>query len=117
MAERFHALDRIEQYLIEWAAWMRQSAEVRGYPRSIPGLQTGGASQHFEDLCEAVDRRVVIATDAAIGDLPPAQSCAIHHAYLAAVWRFPRLDHETLLTQAKAGVAEGLRRRHVWMGE
>jgi hypothetical protein len=116
MVERFHELDRVEQYLVEWAAWMRESAEVRGYPRSIPGLQSGGASQHFDELCEAVDRRVALATDAAVNDLPPVQVCAIHCAYLAAVWRFRR-PLEEILPVAKDGVATGLRKRHIWMGE
>lgn len=117
MRDTFHALDRLEEYLISWASWMRRAEEVRGYPRRAQLLETGGASKSFEDMCDDLDNRLAVATDAAIGDLPPAQQCAIHTAYLGAVYRFPRCNFEALLQDAKEGVAAGLRKRHIWMGE
>ena len=117
MTDRFHYLDRVEQCLIDWASYMRQASEVRGFPKSIPGLQNGGASQSFNELCDAVDRRVALATDAAINDLPPDQACAIHCMYLGAKYRFDHLTFELVLAQARDGVAAGLRKRHIWLGE
>ena len=81
----------IDYWLTQWALWMRGGDSRKlGYPRCSLGIATGGASEQFEDLVERADRKSVRATDAAIRSLSLEAQSAIHHIYLAAVFRMRR---------------------------
>jgi len=77
----------VEYWLGQWARWMRHSSNRLGYPSRSIGLASGGASEHFDDLVERADHKTVRAVDAAIRSLPLDQQAAIHHVWLAAVFR------------------------------
>jgi len=107
----------VDYVLVIWARWMRGYQAGIGFRNRSVGLETGGNSQTFDAMCEDADRALAKATNAAIEDLPPAQECAIHNAYLGAVWRFPRDNYAQTLEAAKLSVVIGLRRRHLWTWE
>lgn len=109
--ERFHAPDQTERLLLDWARWMRRGVLTGGYLNSAVGCVGGGYSTSFEDMLEATQVRIDRTIDAIIHGLPPAQICALHHAYLNAVYRFR--DFEPTLLQAKAQVGIEARRRGV----
>lgn len=115
--ERFHEMDHVEACLVDWARFLRGYNPVDGYPGRSDVLGTGGASKSFDAMCEASDMKIARITDTVIGDLPANQQCALHHAYLNAVWRFMRNDYEAVLAAAKNRVRDGLRARGVWLGE
>lgn len=64
---------------------------------------------------ENADLEAAQATDAAIGDLTPVERAAIHHAYLDAVYRFPREQFEVVLARAEQRVQESLERKGVFV--
>ena len=104
-------VDRLESFLLDWSRWMRSGETVAGLPRASIGMSSGGASEHFDDMIDRVDRHIASVTNTVIEDLPAAQQCALHHAYLHAVFRFR--DYETTLTLAKGAVRLGLKLRHI----
>lgn len=104
--------DRLEDVLRNWSAWMRAYEPVDAYPAHSAVLSTGGASQTFEVMCEALDAWLAKATDAAIQDLSAVQRCAIHHEYLSAVFRF-REDFQKALESARSALRAKLVLRHV----
>ena len=110
----FGSPERVEWHLWNWAKWMRSGANKQAAPRESSGLTSGGASQNFDDMVEAVDRRVAATMNVIIDDLPPAQGAAIHHEYLRAVYGFPRGNFDALLIEAKAGIGRGLAKKGVW---
>lgn len=79
---------------------------------SLSAVQTmveyGCGSKDWDDLADEVDRRCARAVDAVIRGLPPAQSAALMHAYLHAVFRFPRDNYDALLAAAREAVDNGL---------
>ena len=116
-AETFHELDYVEQALLDWARYMRADEPVKGFPRSVPGLSNGGASQSFEDMCDAMDMKLARTVDAVIRDLHPTEQAVLMHTYLAAVWRFNRADAEEVLVSAKENVRVGLKRKGYYLGD
>lgn len=78
---------------------------------------TGLPNYIFDDQAqyEGADLVAAEATDAAIADLTPIEACAIHHAYLAAVFRFRRSNFEHVLNQAEKHVQESLIRRGIFV--
>ena len=110
----FGSPERVEWHLWNWSKWMRSGANKQAAPRESSGLTSGGASQNFDDMVEAVDRRVAATMNVIIDDLPPAQSAAVHHEYLHSVYRFPRGNFAALLAEAKLGVGHGLAKKGVW---
>ena len=114
--ETFHELDYVEQALLDWARWMRSDEPVKGFPRAVPGLSNGGASQSFDDMCDAMDIQLAKTVDAVVRDLTPVERAALHNAYLAAVWRFGKGADEAL-ARAKDKVRDGLKRKGYYLGE
>lgn len=110
----FGAPERVEYHLQNWRDWKRSGTAVEGYRGTSTGMSDGGSSQHFDDLVEASDRRCALITETLIADLPVAQSSAVHHAYLAAVFRFGRGELPALLDQARAKIGRGLAAKGVW---
>ena len=115
-AETFHELDYVEQALLDWARYMRTDEPVKGFPRSVPGLSNGGASQSFEDMCDAMDIQLARTTDAVIRGLNHIEQAVLHNTYLAAVWRFGSADPEAILIVAKDKVRVGLKKKGYYLG-
>jgi hypothetical protein len=107
-------LDYLEIHLYEWARWMRSGLAVQTYGKQAVGLSNGGASQDFDDMLEAEQRRIAAVVDSVINDLPPIQRMAIHHRYLHAVFRLK--GYVQALKEAKVALRVGLRRKHIWLG-
>lgn len=105
--------DRLEECLCNWARWMRGSTAVRGLPTKSTVLQSGGASQSFDDMCEDLDEWLARTTDTAIADLPEDQRCAVHHRYLLAVFRFR--DYTSALERAHVAVRKALQSKNVYL--
>jgi len=105
----------LERHLVTWARWMRSGEWVAGHSHSSAVISSGGASEHFDDMLEATERRIAKVTDSVIADLANDQRAAIHHAYLHAVYRLK--NYMETLEAGRQAVALGLRRRGVWMGE
>lgn len=106
-----------EQYLDRWARWMRMGGKPVGCPGKASGglngytIHTGDADYEYEEC------RGAAITNAVINDLPIVEQCALHHAYLDAVYRFTdRLRFEVALERAVSHVSAGLLRKGIWLG-
>ena len=113
----------LEGYLMAWASWMRRSSDGC-LPGRCPRDSCGGIFQGYatldRDSMKAMDKMehsISASVDSIIQSLAPAPRCALNHAYLHAVYRFPRVDYSQALAAGKRQVEAGLRRRHVWLGE
>lgn len=87
-------LDRLEYLLENWAHYMRQPSHKLGYPSRSLCICSGGAASDdaFESMCDDMDTGHAITLDAMIDSLPPAQSCAIHHKWLHAVYKMRDIE-------------------------
>ena len=84
------------------------------YPTHSTGMVSGGASESFDDMCDRSECRIAKVVGVIIEGLPAAQSRALHHKYLHAVYRFR--DASALsyaLAQAKDNLRAGLKARHL----
>jgi len=106
--------DRLEAHLDNWTRWMKSDVLTDGYRNRSTGFIAGGYSAEFEDLMDAADIRCAMAVDALIRSLEAPQQAAIHHAYLRAVFRFPRASLENLLERAKAALRLGMDARGIY---
>jgi hypothetical protein len=100
-----------------WAAWMRSEAWGRGYPSHSSFLASGGVAGEdaFGDLCDKADGQAIVVLDALINDLPAILRAAVHHRWLAAVFRFRPGIYERALAEAVEMLDHGMRK---WgMGE
>lgn len=110
------AIEYCEQLLHQWARWMRHASEVRGYPSRSCGIQCGGASKSLDELGDEMDAQLVRSMDAVIADLPHVERAAVHHQWLAAVWRL-REPQSVVYRRAQQNIIAGMRRRGWWMGD
>lgn len=107
-------LESLKHLLEDWTRWQRGYTMRLGYPTHSPGFSGNQGIRSFDDLCDEVDTRVMQMIDAAIGDLPPAQSAALLRCYgVAAVFRFPRENYEEQLFAAHEHLLQELPRRGV----
>lgn len=106
-------LDRLEVILHDWAQWMRNYQPVRGHASHATVLSSGGVSKSFDEHCEELDAWLCRTCNACIDDLMPVQSAAIYHAYLTAVFRFPRNTLQGALEAARSDLRAALLLRHV----
>jgi hypothetical protein len=105
--------DAVIGLLEEWAAWQNGYKVRLGYPPKSAGFgggravtdESSGADNAAADLarCEIVDR--------CIDDLADAFRAAIHHRYLAAVFRMR--DYAGSLAEAHVLLSESFRRKGV----
>ena len=116
MAERNTAEYWVDWYLQNWVAWQHNSIGIDDSTTSQVA-ENYSSTIDFDEACHRMDKRVGAITDVVINDLEPAEKCAIHHAYLQAVYRFNRETLEMALSRAKLKVQVGLRRKGVWLGE
>lgn len=113
-----HFIRQIERLVIileDWADWQRGYSGVRGYPKHSVMMQSGYASsKSFDDMLDESNASVCNLVDAAIDDLSAGHSAAIRKRYgIAAVFRFPRGNYETLLSEAHLILAETLPKKGV----
>lgn len=109
--DRFHSFDQTDWHLQNWAAWMRTG----GFSSLAYQISEGHkGSTTFDEMVENADRIAARAVDAILGNLPPAQQCAVHHVWLGASWRFPRNNVDALLELAKMAVRRGLSERGIY---
>lgn len=91
--------DAVIGILIDWARWQHGYAPRLGYPPKSAGMQSGNQSGSSDDWSAAEDKRRNEIVDRCIDDLAtPAHKAAIHHRYLASVFRMR--DYENALAEA-----------------
>jgi hypothetical protein len=96
---------------------MRSGGLPDGFPHQTPGTVNWTINSDFDNMCDAADRTLAAVTNAVIRDLVPAQSCAIHHEYLNAVYRFSeRYPFHRAIEDAKENLVLGLKRKGLWLG-
>jgi hypothetical protein len=114
LSAQFGTPERVEWHLQNWRDWKRTGRKQGAWGYVAVGLSGGGTSMDFDDMVEESDRRVASIVDTLINDLQAVQSAAIHHQYLAAVFRFPRLDFKQSLETAKWELGKGLAKKGVY---
>jgi len=109
----------VECHLRNWVSWMHQGAKPDGLPKWASGGLQNYTSFDSEGWTawENLDKWAAEATNAAIESLPAIEQCAIHHAYLRAVYRFPRGNYQHVLDNARLHLQTALRKKNVWLGE
>jgi hypothetical protein len=101
--------NRVENYLILWAAWYRSCKPKLGYPSASIGIETGGINC-YDDLEHQVDSYAAVTVDKLIGDLTASKQCAVRWAHLGEPWRFSRQNEQELYDQACEDLEMGLNR-------
>jgi hypothetical protein len=91
---------------------MRAGEHVQGYKHQAAGCVGGGYFGDFDDMVLAADRRSAAIMDSLIQDLTPAQTCAVHHAWINAVYRFR--DYDRTYEQATELLLLGMDRKGLW---
>lgn len=112
-------LDRVERYLLLWAAWYRNGKAARlGYPARSLAFATGGDSQRFDDWAEIeaekAERTAAKVVDALVEGLSLRESCAVRHTWLDEPWpemlviRYGpcELSYGTALAELERGINE-----------
>jgi hypothetical protein len=102
---------RLDWMLENWAHWMRQRVTPRGFPTKSVGLRSVGGAD-FESMVDAVDVRLARAIDAIIDSLPLNERTAVHHVWLASVWRL-RVDIYETHTRARVAIRDLMRKRRI----
>ena len=105
---------RLEWHFDNWRRWMRCGSVTDGYPSKGAGCVGGGYSRTLDDMMDTSDIRVAGIVDALVCSLAPAESAAIHHEYLYAVFRFPRGDFAQTLECGRLKVAKWLVSRGIY---
>lgn len=100
---------RLDALLGLWADWMSDPRYGRGYPSRSPGLRSG-KGRDFDDWADAAEIDMARAIDAILDDLDANQRIAVHHRWLASVWRL-RLDMGVLYDEARTAIRAALKRR------
>lgn len=110
--------EKVDYWLNQWARWMRvrPADEMElGFPERAKPFIGGGESRRGEEFEE--DQNIEIwkyncqTMNALIGNLPPAQQCAVGHIYAGDCWRFPRDNLFELLELAAETLLIGM---HKW---
>lgn len=115
-AVRFGTPERVEWHLENWRRWMHSGRAVEGHATQALGLSNGGASESFDDMAEASDRRCAKAVNAVLDDLPHTQRIAVYmeQGIMGRVFRFARTTYHHELAAAKLAIGKGLAARGVW---
>lgn len=107
--------ERVEWHLLNWKAWAESGSGFIPYVIVAVGLSDGGASQHFDDMTDTVERRVAVAMNEIIHGLPDAQRTAIlvDAGHAPDVFRY-RTSKEEKLAEAKLSIGAALKARGIW---
>lgn len=111
-----------ERHLVTWRSWKHGWYGPKGYADGSLVVENYSTIDRDSDAAyERLDEWIALTCEAVInglGNQHPAQKAALYRAYdITATFRFPRDNYQAVLTQAKASVQDGLRRRGVWLGE
>jgi len=105
--------DAVIGLLQEWADWQNGYRVRLGYPPKSAGF--GGGRTVTDESADAdnaaADRARCEIVDRCIDDLAPAYAAAIHHRYLAAVFRLR--DYAETLAGAHVLLSDAFRRKGV----
>ena len=105
-------VDAVIGHLEDWAHWNRGYRMRLGYSPKSAGFSSGGmVSEESGNDYSSVDQTRYEMIDACVNDLPPDQSAAIHHRYLAAVFRMR--DYAWSLANAHDALYIAFRRKGV----
>lgn len=114
MNEMQRSVQAVVRLMEDWADWQRGYRLKLGYPTKSAGIESGGGSTSFDDLCDESDAEVMRKVDACVNDLPPIQRAAVCKRYgIAAVFRFPRQNYEAVLVEAHVALTEAFRKKGV----
>lgn len=112
--EDLAAVTAVVALLEDWAAWQRGFRLKLGYPTKSTGLECGGSSSTFDDLCDRADAAQMQWVDACVQDLSAVQRAAVMRRYgVAAVFRFPRHNYESVLCDAHIALMSAFRRKGI----
>lgn len=99
--------ERVDFWCSEWARWMRSKPADEmelGFPPRVKPWIGGGESQrtadHEQTQYEQIWQYNCATMDKLIGDLSPAQCCAVRNIYAGDCWRFPRENRLELVEDA-----------------
>lgn len=108
--------ERVDWHLENWAGWMHARDTHQDFPPKSPGLMGGGGEsvETFEIMCDSEDTKCAEIVDSIIDGLPIHERMALEHVHLAAVFRYKRMDMETVYLTARRHVAWTLRARGVY---
>lgn len=103
---------RLDELLDRWATWVRSGG--------LEQFDVGAAkfwshsNSDFDGMVHAADTRDSETVNAAIGDLPQIEQCAVCHVHIGAVFRSNRGERmEDVYRRARLNLTDGLRRRKV----
>lgn len=107
-------LERLVMLLTDWADWMKGYRMRIGWPSRSVGMESGYVSKSFDDMAEESDNEMYRLIDTAVEDLEAGQKAALYRRYgVAAVFRFPRSNYETLLIESHETLLSTLPRKGV----
>jgi hypothetical protein len=94
-------LERLVMLLTDWADWMKGYRMRIGWPARSVGMESGYVSKSFDDMADDADAEMYRLIDTAVEDLEAGPKAALYKRYgVAAVFRFPRGNYETLLIES-----------------
>ena len=102
--------ERLKYYLEIWKDYMRRDAIDVGFRRKC-SLFASGAMTSFEDLASDADQSAAETMDAIINGLEPHHQAAVYHCNLNAIFRFPRMDIQTVYADALILIEIGIRKK------
>jgi hypothetical protein len=107
--------ERLTWHFENWAEWQRDQRTDFGwgFENADGSGAISGSSREFDAMVDEADMRCAQALDAILDGLPPIQSCAVYHRYIAAVFSFHRALLDQALILAREAVRLGLMRRGI----
>jgi hypothetical protein len=113
MAAEFGTPERVDFHLETWKRWKSTGEHQGAYGSVAVGLSSGGASQAFDDMADASERRCARIVDVLIDDLPAIERHAIYHEYFGIHYE-PREGHGVVLPRAKRTLGRGLAAKGIY---
>lgn len=85
---------RLDWHLENWAEWQQRDRVGTGHNRRASGGMISGShyGRPFDEMVQAADAKCAAAVEALLDGCSPAERCAVHHRYLAAVFRWRGID-------------------------
>lgn len=103
---------KLDAMLYQWSIWIRAGG-LEEFDVKAAGFWAHGSSD-IQALDDWADNKDAITMNAAIGDLPPIEQCAVSHVHIGAVFRSNRgKSIDECYLDARLHLSEGLRKRRV----
>jgi len=114
MNEMQRSVEAVVRLMEDWADWQRGYRLKLGYPTKSAGIESGGGSTSFDDICDESDAEVMRKVDACVNDLSLIQRSAVLKRYgIAVVFRFPRENYETVLCEAHVALTAAFSKKGI----